>query len=241
VKYNHTNGEVSTRLIVALAIVGVIAIAAVPLGFYIVPAIKSMFEKEKRELLFEETFEELKAGEIPDGWERSYDWRSQRSENIGTTHETGCGSDSCLSIKCRPSPYPNMFTVSGGIMRKFSFENPVEIEFDFRISKGGYIHPGLRPQWHIGFFEDQDKICIANGRYVKYPLDDKWYRARIRYDLVGKEIRITLNMRGRKSTESMKCYEEPLRSDRSGYISFDASKQTCFYDNIRIWRIVKNE
>ena len=101
-----SRGEVSTRLIVALAIVGVIAVAAVPLGFYVIPKVMKSFAKEKRELLFEETFEELKAGEIPEGWDRSYDWRSQLEENIGTAVKTGCGSGNCLKIKNRPNPAP---------------------------------------------------------------------------------------------------------------------------------------
>jgi hypothetical protein len=39
------SGEVSARLIVTLAIIGILIVAAVPLGFYIWPAIKKAFEE----------------------------------------------------------------------------------------------------------------------------------------------------------------------------------------------------
>ncbi|MHC4662985.1 MAG: hypothetical protein ACYS8W_14990 [Planctomycetota bacterium] len=87
-----TNGEVSTRLIVALTIVGVVAIAAVPLGFIIWPALKEIFSGPKPVVGVVRTAAELKALhpiDLPGG----------AKARIGISSDE-CYSGGCIMVYC---------------------------------------------------------------------------------------------------------------------------------------------
>ena len=60
------SGEVSTRLIILIAVAGVFIVATAPLGFYVWPTLKKHFSKpETRKLVYEENFEN---GIISEKW-----------------------------------------------------------------------------------------------------------------------------------------------------------------------------
>ncbi|MHC4662987.1 MAG: hypothetical protein ACYS8W_15000 [Planctomycetota bacterium] len=245
---SRSSGEVTTRLIVALAIVGVIAIAAVPLGFFIWPALSEVFWPEKLELVFEETFENYT--ESDDRRIFLLNWIDDEYNAI--SGEKACKGKKCIKLLGDRIEFSSTTGCDGDTFAALvDMHYPFIVEFDLlitgppvyakdpiraRIFYGpkGWVHGSVgislcdftaNGQVRIG-----DKSVMESG-WKK----DKWHHVRLRCN--QNKISVTIDGCEPVMAEQNMLDKESWKDKVE--IVFEGHNGASYFDNIRIYRVVK--
>ncbi|TET38271.1 MAG: hypothetical protein E3J72_03405 [Planctomycetota bacterium] len=236
---NNQTGEVSTRLIVALAVVGVLIIAAVPFGWYMwKPTVQFIEYSMGYGLEWEEDFEEFSRSE----------WRADERVKIVDAPERP--GEKCAYIN-------GSFDVV--LSRPVTGKPPLEIEFDVRLKDdiiqeiycfySLFFRIRTRPEvcllklYTSGIAEtgaqrgiEKDKTSIRKDIGFE---SGRWYHVKVLYEHVGENCRITTTVDktliGKKDLPLSKwqaIWEE-------ANIGFVPGYGKSFIDNVSIRRIRK--
>ncbi|TET38272.1 MAG: hypothetical protein E3J72_03410 [Planctomycetota bacterium] len=237
-----TGGEVSTRLIVVLTIVGVLIVAAVPLGFYVYPSIKQLFAKpEQLEIIFEEDFE---SGELATEWKSwnrnqiSIDGKIKRGGNYSCRMSGGMGSMG-----------------SSGIRRSCDSRLPVVIEFDCYngiepFNRNAHDGKGIVVLFQTGggshywLFSFHKPGSIALGWVPDKKVEWKagrWYHVRLKIELVEKKLFVNGDVSGRSYKKELSNAYDWMKKWENVDFSFSCGTGTAYFDNIRIYQAVKDD
>ncbi|TET38273.1 MAG: hypothetical protein E3J72_03415 [Planctomycetota bacterium] len=234
-------GEVSTRLIIVLTIVGVLVVAAVPLGFYIYTPLTKLFKNPERfKLAWEETFEGGKFSESWTTWgnvkitkdaARSGDWGYHGFGSL--THYGSCG-----------------------LTRQFEIKPPFRVEVDMKngdepFGMGGLDGRGCIYVWETGRrdhgldifqFGDEKVLRFCGKLYKKHKwVPDKWYRISVLCEKVGGKFRVTPTVNGKKLPPTAIPLRRWMKDWKNGNLAIVSSSGTCLIDNIRVYRVVEDD
>jgi hypothetical protein len=246
--------EVSNRLIIVTGVLMVLVMLGVPLGYYIYPRIAERLrvkKKEKLELVFEETFEDP-------GWKGDGPLPREWSTWNRNTREAGTTDSRARTGKRSGRFFGQLNSMwSGGMYRDLPAGPPLVIEFDVWMGDEPFnkgAHPcragaNFNPKGTGGsanygplmhFHADGYAYIIGEDKPVCAWKPKRWYHVRIRYEHDKDAFRITLEVDGKKMAGKKHKLTAGWRKKWDTVeIGFGSGAGTSFFDNIRVYRVVR--